>query len=103
MASPGNIPLGKRKREEQKPKMDIKRARKLFPELTSSESEKDDEVGEQNNATCGFCSTKYSDLISSKLEDWIQCQRKESEWYHGKCVGAEGRKKFVCGRCNTKK
>ena len=104
VVSSENIALEKRKREEQKWKMDNKRARKLFPELMPSESEEDnDEEGEQNNTVCGFYLMKYSDPIWSKLEEWIQCQDKGREWYHEKCVGAEGMKKFVCGRCNIKK
>ncbi|KAJ4437829.1 hypothetical protein ANN_13767 [Periplaneta americana] len=61
----------------------------------SSESSEE----EDNNTSCGLCKIKYSDALSVRLGDWIQCQVKGREWYHEKCVGAEGRKKFVCGRC----
>ena len=103
LTSPENIALEKRKREEQKQKINSKRARNLFPELSSESEKEDDEDEEQNNTMCGFCLVKYSDPISSKLGDWIQCQGKAREWYHEKCVGAAGMKKFVCGRCNVKK
>ena len=65
------------------------------------ESSSDEEVAkEEKDTTCGFCNVKYKDPRSEKVGDWIQCQGKSKEWYHAKCVGAEKKKMFVCGRCN---
>ncbi|XP_063241227.1 uncharacterized protein LOC134541602 [Bacillus rossius redtenbacheri] len=55
---------------------------------------------EENDTACCFCNLKYSDPRSIAKGDWIQCQ-KGKEWYHELCVGAEGKKSFVCGRCFT--
>jgi hypothetical protein len=50
------------------------------------------------NTPCGFCSLKYYSVQSVEKGDWIRCQ-KCGTWYHEVCVGAAGRKHFVCGSC----
>lgn len=55
----------------------------------SSESTKD---------SCGFCGLGYYSKDSIKKGDWIKCQ-KCSAWYHEICVGAMGKKQFLCGKC----
>ncbi|KAJ4430469.1 hypothetical protein ANN_22685 [Periplaneta americana] len=48
---------------------------------------------------CQFCFLAYEDPRSVKKGDWIRCQGAQKEWYHEICVGAQGRKQFVCGKC----
>lgn len=107
LTSPANIKETKER---------LERKRKLIPQQdnsvrreiknparnrsTSESSESNDDTNEEDSDTsCGFCKIKYSDQISVKLGDWIQCQGKGREWYHEKCVGAAGKKRFVCGKC----
>lgn len=55
-------------------------------------------AGEKNDSICGFCAVNYYSDLSTKKGDWIQCQRCKT-WFHEQCVGAKGRKQFICGRC----
>jgi hypothetical protein len=50
------------------------------------------------NTPCGFCSLKYCSVQSVEKGDWIRCQ-KCGTWCHEACVGAVGRKHFICERC----
>lgn len=53
---------------------------------------------EVENSHCGFCLKSYNCPNSSKFGDWVQCLIC-SVWYHEKCVGGKGKKRFVCGKC----
>lgn len=75
----------------------VKKIKTLVLQETSSCVEQE----EQNDTICNFCSVSYRDPRSPSLGDWVQCQGKSQEWYHEKCVGAEKKKVFVCGRCKV--
>lgn len=47
---------------------------------------------------CGFCLLNYYSEKSLSKGDWIRCQLC-NVWYHELCVGAKGKKQFVCGKC----
>ncbi|PSN46851.1 hypothetical protein C0J52_24200 [Blattella germanica] len=103
LTSPENISPAKKKKEEQKRKLQ-KKTKTLFPVLpldSDAESEEDlcgvEKKGKDEK--CAFCLVRYEDPKSSKLGDWIQCQGAGKEWYHTTCVGAEKKKMFICGRC----
>lgn len=51
-----------------------------------------------NENNCGFCLLNYYSAESVAKGDWIRCQ-KCNVWYHEVCVGARGKKCFICGRC----
>jgi cystathionine beta-lyase family protein involved in aluminum resistance len=53
----------------------------------------------EDDTTRGFCNIKYCESISGKLDAWVQCQGKAMEMYHENCVGAKGKKTFICGIC----
>ncbi|XP_069703714.1 uncharacterized protein [Periplaneta americana] len=96
-------PANERKESSLLPKVNRRRGarKRLLAESSSSENENKDEgqEEEENNSMCGFCLVKYSDPRSKKLGDWVQCQGNGKEWYHEDCVGAKGKKKFICGKC----
>lgn len=47
---------------------------------------------------CGFCFRNYYSVESVLKGDWIRCQNCNL-WYHEECVGAKGKKQFICGKC----
>lgn len=51
-----------------------------------------------NEDLCGFCHLSYYSKESYVKGAWIQCQSC-TVWYHDVCVGAQGRKQFICGKC----
>ena len=53
---------------------------------------------DEENVPCGFCALLYFSQESALKGDWIRCQRCKT-WYHEVCVGALGRKQFICGKC----
>lgn len=78
----------------------LKRQRRLTkttPSSTSS-SEEITESSDEENTPCAFCGVRYLEQKSQNKGDWISCQ-KCCRWFHEICVGAHGKKKFVCGKC----
>jgi hypothetical protein len=59
-----------------------------FPDLHEDSDE---------NTPCGFCGLKYCSVHTVQKGDWIRCQKCDT-WYHEVCVGAVGRKQFICGK-----
>jgi hypothetical protein len=60
----------------------------VFPDLHEDSDE---------NTSCGFCGSYYSVYYVQKC-DWIRCQKCYT-WYDEVCVGAVGRKQFICEKC----
>jgi hypothetical protein len=50
------------------------------------------------NTPCGLCGLKYCSVHCVQKGDWIRCQ-KCGILYHEVCIGAVGRKQFICGKC----
>lgn len=74
-----------------------RRMMKRSPTSTSS-SEEFSESSDEDNTPCGFCGVRYLEEQSLSKGDWISCQ-KCCRWFHEICVGARGKKKFICGKC----
>ena len=72
--------------------------------LVSSSSSSEDDVDlnmavddDDQMCNCGFCLLNYYSEQSASKGDWIRCQCCKT-WYHEVCVGATGRKQFICSR-----
>lgn len=79
-----------------------KRQRRMMKQIqgssSSSELSESSESSDEDNTPCGFCGVAYSEELSLSKGDWISCQKCRG-WYHEICVGAKGRKQFICGKC----
>lgn len=65
---------------------------------TSDEESSSDTDEDEENVPCDFCGLKYFSKQSASKGDWIRCQ-KCKKWFHEICVGAAGKKQFICGKC----
>lgn len=60
----------------------------IFTKKKQKSPAKDDEC---------FCFLNYYTAKSVEKRDWVCCQ-KCNIWYHEICVGAKGKRQFICGR-----
>jgi hypothetical protein len=90
----------KLKLEKLKPKLS-KKAKAVRVALLSSDEDDPVPISDaenEENLPCGFCGVKYCEEKSVLKGEWIRCQRCKT-WFHEVCVGAQGKKQFICGKC----
>ncbi|KAJ4448015.1 hypothetical protein ANN_10025 [Periplaneta americana] len=91
--------------KEEQPERNHKLKSLICRKLVVSSDDDDDSIEMKttshvkDESVCQFCFLAYDDPRSVKKGDWIRCQGAQKEWYHEICVGAQGRKQFVCGKC----
>lgn len=92
-------------KKEEQPERNHKLKSLICRKLVVSSDDEDDSIEMKTTShvrdenVCQFCFLAYDDPRSVKKGDWIRCQGAQKEWYHEICVGAQGRKQFVCGKC----
>lgn len=97
LTSDGNYMQTKTKRRlEMNPEAETETSSK-YPK-TARPQKDTSKIHADENIPCGFCGLKYLTEKSARKGDWIKCQKCQV-WYHEVCVGAIGKKQFVCGKC----